>query len=106
MKPLLAGALIALIPAMAAADMQAQAMQAQPGTAQQADQIIIPSPIFLTRGSNFGKFFKPGVPAAIQEEAERILWLTHPELSSSKMTASQAVSYLAAKAAPRPVPQP
>ncbi len=93
MKTILAAAAIALVPTLAfASDMQAFAESAaQAKVAQVVGNPLIPSPMFLTRDSNFSVFFKPGVPAEIQREAQRIFWLTHPELAQSDMAASQAV---------------
>jgi hypothetical protein len=106
MKPLLAASMFALIPTVAAAsDMHAfdytgngnpvalVASTAQPKPAQAAASAASPSPLFLTRQSNFSVFFKPDVPAAVQRQALRILWATHPELAQPDLTASRAVSY-------------
>jgi hypothetical protein len=105
MKPLLAAAMISLIPTLAAADMHAfdytgtgtpvaiHDSLAAPAAKAQAPQAVTPSPLFLTRQSNFSVFFKPDVPAAIQREALRVLWSTHPELAQPDTAASQALSY-------------
>jgi len=106
MKPLLAASMFALIPTLAAAsDMHAfdytstgapaalvvSAAQAKP--AQGTAAAVIPSPLFLTRQSNFSVFFKPDVPVVIQRQALRVLWATHPELGQPDLSASRALSY-------------
>lgn len=106
MKSLLAAAAIALVPAFAAAgDMHAfdykgngnpvalAEAAVQPKPAQVAAQAVIPSPMFLTRDSNFSVFFKADIPASIQREALRVLWATHPEFTQVDLAASQALSY-------------
>ncbi len=92
MRTILAAAAITLAPTLAfAGDMQAFAESAaQAKAAQVAGNPVIPSPMFLTRQSDFSVFFKAHVPAAIQQEALRIFWLTHPELTQPTQAAPTA----------------
>lgn len=93
MKSLLAAAAIALVPTFAAAgDMHAFDYKgtgnpvalaetvAQPKTTQAEAQAVIPSPMFLTRDSNYAVFVQDGVPLVIHRQAMRLLWTTNPEL--------------------------
>lgn len=83
MKIILAAAAIVLAPTLAAAcDGQAISAEAsaQPQAAQVAGHPVMPSPLFLTRQSDFSVFFKPDVPAELQRQALQVLQAIYPAL--------------------------
>jgi hypothetical protein len=86
MKTILVAAAIALAPILVVAGgMQAPA---QPQAAQVAGHPVMPSPLFLTRQSDFSVFFKPGVSAELQRQALQILRENYPDLEQGATLAA------------------